>query len=176
MNDMSDYIIDESDVADPLEMPRIEPGAMEGLKPFVAKPEHQQPLGFPGELVDNWQEKAIDKMGELLTKYRSLQVYLDSCVKCGACTDSSAMSRRAWPSLRSAETAADASMTITGEYPTQYRSRPELSQLRQVSKVARKNARTLPARVRGSPDTISTYRARRSSSSRSKGQSRNLET
>ena len=26
-------------------------------------------------------------MGDLLGKYRSLQVYLDSCVKCGACTD-----------------------------------------------------------------------------------------
>ena len=26
-------------------------------------------------------------MGELVGKYRSLQVFLDSCVKCGACTD-----------------------------------------------------------------------------------------
>ncbi|NIP74113.1 MAG: (Fe-S)-binding protein [Gammaproteobacteria bacterium] len=60
---------------------------MEGTKPFYAKPEHQEPLGFPGELVEDWQDKAIDKMGELLGKYRGLQVYLDSCVKCGACTD-----------------------------------------------------------------------------------------
>ncbi|MEA3291935.1 MAG: (Fe-S)-binding protein, partial [Pseudomonadota bacterium] len=44
-------------------------------------------LGFPGELVDNWQEVALEKMGELLGKYRSLQVFLDICVKCGACTD-----------------------------------------------------------------------------------------
>jgi len=57
------------------------------LSPFIAKPEHQTQLGFPGELVDNWEEKAIDKMGELLGKYRSLRVYLDSCVKCGSCTD-----------------------------------------------------------------------------------------
>ncbi len=56
-------------------------------KPFVAKPAIQKPLGFPGELVDNWQEKALEKMGELLGKYRSLQVFMDSCVKCGACTD-----------------------------------------------------------------------------------------
>ena len=56
-------------------------------KPFVAKPAIQEPLGFPGELVDNWQEKALEKMGELLGKYRSLQVFMDSCVKCGACTD-----------------------------------------------------------------------------------------
>jgi Fe-S oxidoreductase len=56
-------------------------------KPFVAKPEHQEQLGFPGELVDDWKERALDKMGELLGKYRSLQVFLDACVKCGACTD-----------------------------------------------------------------------------------------
>lgn len=70
-----------------LEVPAVTPGTMAHSKPFVAKPEHQAALGFPGELVDNWEEKAIDKMGELLGKYRSLQVYLDSCVKCGACTD-----------------------------------------------------------------------------------------
>ncbi|WP_317622953.1 sulfate reduction electron transfer complex DsrMKJOP subunit DsrK [Thiohalobacter sp.] len=56
-------------------------------QPFVAKAEFQQPLGYPGELVDNWKEVAIEKLGELCGKYRSLQVFLDSCVKCGACTD-----------------------------------------------------------------------------------------
>ena len=44
-------------------------------------------LGFPGELVENWEQVALDKMRELTGKYRSLQVFLDSCVKCGACTD-----------------------------------------------------------------------------------------
>ncbi|MDE2089037.1 MAG: (Fe-S)-binding protein, partial [Gammaproteobacteria bacterium] len=68
-------------------IPPIRVGAMQHSKPFVAAPKHQQALGFPGELVDNWKEAAIDKMGELLTKYRSLPVFLDSCVKCGACTD-----------------------------------------------------------------------------------------
>ena len=68
-------------------IPHITVGAMEGTAPFVAKPDHQTPLGFPGELVENWQDKAIEKMGDLLGKYRSFQVYLDSCVKCGACTD-----------------------------------------------------------------------------------------
>jgi Fe-S oxidoreductase len=38
-------------------------------------------------VLDNWEQVAIDKMGELTGKYRSLQVFLDSCVKCGACTD-----------------------------------------------------------------------------------------
>jgi Fe-S oxidoreductase len=67
--------------------PKIRPGAMAGLKPFVAAKAHQEPLGFPGELVPDWEQKAVAKLGELLGKYRSLRVYLDSCVKCGACTD-----------------------------------------------------------------------------------------
>lgn len=70
-----------------LEVPPVTAGTMAHSRPFVSRLEFQAPLGFPGELVENWQEKAIVKMGELLGKYRSLQVYLDSCVKCGACTD-----------------------------------------------------------------------------------------
>ena len=68
-------------------IPALTEGAMAKSSPFIAKPPHQEPLGFPGELVDNWKDVAIDKMGDLLGRYRGLQVYLDSCVKCGACTD-----------------------------------------------------------------------------------------
>ncbi len=68
-------------------IPILQQDSMKGDGPFVAKPPMQAALGYPGELVDNWQEVAIDKMGDLLGKYRSLRVYLDSCVKCGACTD-----------------------------------------------------------------------------------------
>ncbi|MEO5336744.1 MAG: (Fe-S)-binding protein [Magnetospirillum sp. WYHS-4] len=70
-----------------IELPSLKPGAMAHLKSFVAQPAHQEPLGFPGELVDNWEQKAVDKLRELLGKFRSLQVYLDACVRCGACTD-----------------------------------------------------------------------------------------
>jgi Fe-S oxidoreductase len=69
------------------EIPVVVEGAMAHSRPYVASPEHQEPLGFPGTLVDDWQQVAIDKMGEMVGKYRSLQVFLDSCVKCGACTD-----------------------------------------------------------------------------------------
>jgi Fe-S oxidoreductase len=69
------------------EIPVIVEGAMAHSRPYVASPEHQEALGYPGALIDNWQQVAIDKMGELVGKYRSLQVFLDSCVKCGACTD-----------------------------------------------------------------------------------------
>jgi Fe-S oxidoreductase len=69
------------------EIPAVTVGTMAHSEPFVAKADFQTPLGYPGELVDDWQEKAIDAMGSLLGKYRSFRVYLDSCVKCGACTD-----------------------------------------------------------------------------------------
>ena len=68
-------------------IPKYKDGTMAHSKPFLSKEQFQEPLGFPGELVENWKEKAIEKMGELQSKYRSLQVFLDICVKCGACTD-----------------------------------------------------------------------------------------
>ncbi len=68
-------------------VPAIACGAMAGSKPYVALPQHQEPLGFPGELVENWQEKAILKLGDLVKNNRALRVYLDACVRCGACTD-----------------------------------------------------------------------------------------
>ncbi|MGE5118130.1 MAG: sulfate reduction electron transfer complex DsrMKJOP subunit DsrK [Betaproteobacteria bacterium] len=68
-------------------IPLVAEGAMAHSKPFVASAAIQGALGFPGELVDGWQDKAIAKMGELLGKYRSLRVYMDACVHCGACSD-----------------------------------------------------------------------------------------
>jgi len=68
-------------------IPVLQPDAMAHSKPFVAAAPIQEALGFPGALVENWQEKAIDKMGDLLDKYRSFRVYMDACVHCGACTD-----------------------------------------------------------------------------------------
>lgn len=69
------------------DIPVVVEGAMAHSQPHVASPEHQEPLGYPGRLVDNWQQAAIEKMGEVVGKYRSLLVFLDACVKCGACTD-----------------------------------------------------------------------------------------
>jgi Fe-S oxidoreductase len=68
-------------------IPHIKPGVMAHSKPFVAKESFQKDLGFPGELVENWKEKTIEKMDDIRNKYRSIQVFMDICVKCGACTD-----------------------------------------------------------------------------------------
>jgi Fe-S oxidoreductase len=73
--------------ADPLKLPPICPGSMAESRPFAASADHQAALGFPGELVDDWQQRAIEKLGELTKRSRALRVYLDACVKCGACTD-----------------------------------------------------------------------------------------
>ena len=74
-------------------IPAITEGAMAHSKPYRAKPEHQEALGFPGELVEDWRDKAIAKLDELLHKYRSLRVFMDTCVKCGAWRD-----RQSWVS------------------------------------------------------------------------------
>ncbi len=68
-------------------IPLVREGAMAHSKPFVASAAIQAGVGFPGELADGWQDRAIAKMGELLDKYRSLRVYMDACVHCGACSD-----------------------------------------------------------------------------------------
>ena len=71
-------------------VPAITPGAMAGVKPYVAAEKINEAIGFPGKLDDDWQvvhDKAIAHMGTLLGRYRSLKVYLDACVHCGSCTD-----------------------------------------------------------------------------------------
>ena len=68
-------------------IPLVAVGATAHLKPFVASPAIQANVGFPGELTEGWEQRAIAKMGELLDKYRSLRVYMDACVHCGACSD-----------------------------------------------------------------------------------------
>ncbi|MFY9643417.1 MAG: (Fe-S)-binding protein, partial [Rhodomicrobium sp.] len=72
---------------DPLEIPALACGAMAKSKPYLAQPAHQKALGFPGELVENWHEKAILRLGDLVKNNRALRFYLDGCVRCGACTD-----------------------------------------------------------------------------------------
>jgi Fe-S oxidoreductase len=68
-------------------IPILQVDAMAASKPYVAAEKLNEAIGFPGKLVDGWQDKAVAKLGELRDKYRSLRVFLDACVHCGACTD-----------------------------------------------------------------------------------------
>jgi len=70
-----------------VDIPEIKVGIMAHSSPYIAKAIHNEPLNFPGELVENWQQVAIEKMGDIRNKSRAFRVFLDSCVKCGACTD-----------------------------------------------------------------------------------------
>ena len=83
---MADFEVPEI-TKDYTSVPKLKEGTMAHSQPFIAKLEFQEPLGYPGELIDNWKEVVIDKLKELSGKYRSLKVFLDSCIKCGACTD-----------------------------------------------------------------------------------------
>ena len=68
-------------------VPELKPGIMAGEGPFISRAEFDNDLGYPGEMPENWKEKTLDKMQDLLGRYRSFQVFMDSCIKCGACTD-----------------------------------------------------------------------------------------
>ncbi len=78
---------DIPEIKDDIEVPKLREGAMSHVKSFQAAKPIQEFLGYPGELGDDWKERALGKMGDLLGKYRSLKVFLDACVHCGACTD-----------------------------------------------------------------------------------------
>ncbi len=86
---MADYEIPETHEF-PI-IPSIMVGAMAHSSPFVAGEEFQTAMGFPSAdekgLVDGWKEIFLAQLKEKLSKYRSLLVFMDTCVKCGACTD-----------------------------------------------------------------------------------------
>ncbi len=90
---MADYEVPKLTGEGYCEIPAVREGVMESKGPFIAKPDFQKALHFPddfaeiGALVPNWKERALEKMADLKGRYRSLQVFLDICVKCGACTD-----------------------------------------------------------------------------------------
>ena len=78
---------DIPEIKDDIEIPKLQEGVMAHAKSFLAPKPVQDFMGYPHELGDDWKERALDKMGDLLGKYRSLKVFLDACVHCGACTD-----------------------------------------------------------------------------------------
>ncbi len=70
-----------------LDVPSVHEGVMSHSSPYVAKSDFQEQLGYVGEVPEDWKERTLDAMDDLLGRYRGLRVYMDSCVKCGACTD-----------------------------------------------------------------------------------------
>lgn len=64
----------------------------------AAKAKELDVVGFPHgrewrpadedwKLPENWERLILEKMKDLLDKYRSFKVFMDICVRCGACAD-----------------------------------------------------------------------------------------
>jgi Fe-S oxidoreductase len=77
---------------------KIESPIIDGRWAYPAKGKNLEIMEFPapGEwspedekwpLPDNWQEIIHEGFKERLEKYRSLKVFMDICVRCGACAD-----------------------------------------------------------------------------------------
>ncbi|OGW35880.1 MAG: menaquinol oxidoreductase [Nitrospirae bacterium GWD2_57_9] len=70
----------------------------EGMFCHGAKTKSLQTLGFPNardwrpmdadwKLPENWKEILLNGIADRLKKYRSFQLFMDICVRCGACAD-----------------------------------------------------------------------------------------
>ena len=69
-----------------------------GTYSYPGKPESLEIIGFPNpriwsptdedwKLPENWQEIILDGLRDRLHRFRSLKVFMDICVRCGACAD-----------------------------------------------------------------------------------------
>lgn len=69
-----------------------------GIFNYAAVPERAAYLGLPHvrkwqpmdddwKLPENWKEIILNGLKERLEKYRSLKIFMDICVRCGACAD-----------------------------------------------------------------------------------------
>ncbi len=53
----------------------------------LPNPRKWQPTDDDWQLPDNWQQIILDGFRDRLNKYRSLRIFMDICVRCGACAD-----------------------------------------------------------------------------------------
>ena len=53
----------------------------------LPNPRDWQPFDADWKLPPNWKRIILDGMRERLRKYRSFRLFMDICVRCGACAD-----------------------------------------------------------------------------------------
>ena len=68
-------------------VPKLAPVAAAKFVSRRAGPQTQRALGFPGELAGDWETAAVSAMKEVVAERGALRLFLDACMKCGACTD-----------------------------------------------------------------------------------------
>jgi Fe-S oxidoreductase len=77
---------------------RVKPDMRPGTFIYPGKPKNLVALGLPNprewsvtdedwKLPQDWKEIILDGMAERLTRYRSFKLFMDTCVRCGACAD-----------------------------------------------------------------------------------------
>ncbi|MGD9162196.1 MAG: (Fe-S)-binding protein [Desulfobacteraceae bacterium] len=70
----------------------------EGIACYAGKPKDLEYVGMPNprewnpleedwKLPENWKEIVLDGLRERLDRFRSLKLFMDVCVRCGACAD-----------------------------------------------------------------------------------------
>ncbi len=67
--------------------PEIREGASSEVRCYPSKPKDTAAIGLPTERVPDWQARGIQRLGELLERNKALRVFMDICVRCGACAD-----------------------------------------------------------------------------------------
>ncbi len=72
-----------------IRVPKPSPDASYSLKPYLLNNKEQlEDLGYPADgLIPNWKEVFLNKMREILRKYKSLRLFMHICSKCGNCAD-----------------------------------------------------------------------------------------
>ena len=53
----------------------------------LPNPREWSPIDEDWKLPDNWKQIVLEGLRERLEKYRSLRIFMDICVRCGACSD-----------------------------------------------------------------------------------------
>ena len=66
----------------------IYPGKAKNLKVLDLPHPHEWAVEDDDwELPEDWQKRVLEGMAERLTKFRSFKLFMDTCVRCGACAD-----------------------------------------------------------------------------------------
>jgi Fe-S oxidoreductase len=68
-------------------VPQIEEHATAAVTCYPSHDKDMRAIALPAGRVPHWERKAVDKLRELLGKYRHLPLFLDICAQCGACAD-----------------------------------------------------------------------------------------
>lgn len=70
-----------------LKAPQLREHASAEVRCYPSKAKDTAAIDLPAERPPDWKERAIAKFGEMLEKNQALRVYMDICVRCGACAD-----------------------------------------------------------------------------------------